>query len=208
MFKFNELPDFDKHIANSNPNYNGLIELVHGVAKDYVQQGSTVYDIGCSSGSLLNSLRCYGAKLYGVDVVDIRKHEDFDFIMSSGTDALKSADTIDVIFSIFTAQFMGLGRSAYFDELTRHINDGAVCFFAEKVILDDNKLNSVVQKNLLAHKRKSFTDTEILDKEEALSGVMHPLTNSQLNTAFLDNVDATEVWQSYNFKCYFLQSNK
>jgi hypothetical protein len=65
-----------------------------------------------------------------------------------------------------------------------------------------------LQRNLLSHKRKSFTDAEILDKEEDLAGIMHPLTIKQLITSLLSKVDYCQIWQSYNFKCYVLQTNK
>jgi len=206
MFKFEELSDFDSHIINSIPNYTGLLELIQAVAKDYIEKGSIVYDIGCSSGSLLNTFKDYGAELYGVDVVDIRKYKNFKFIRDTGTSALSATNKINVIFAIFVAQFMGLDKNMFFVNLIKHINNGAVCFFAEKIILNDNKLNASIQKSLLIHKRKSFTDTEILNKEEDLSGIMHPLTSSQLNNALLKHVSYTEIWQSYNFKCYFLQA--
>ena len=53
----NNIPkNFDKHICKSVPLYNEMHWLCEQVSDFYIKEDSTVYDIGCSTGSLLNKI--------------------------------------------------------------------------------------------------------------------------------------------------------
>src|SRR5258708_3771427 len=66
--------EFDKHISTSIPSYTGLRELCAGLSRRFIQPGTTVIDIGCTTGSLLRSVRDYnqpgrpGVRYVGIDI--------------------------------------------------------------------------------------------------------------------------------------------
>ena len=48
---------FDRHISSSIPGYNRLMEIVRDLSPRFVQNGTDVVDLGCSTGRLLREIR-------------------------------------------------------------------------------------------------------------------------------------------------------
>ena len=49
--------DFDDHISRSIPGYWDLVRNCVGMSRRFVQSGTTVVDVGCSTGRLLASTK-------------------------------------------------------------------------------------------------------------------------------------------------------
>jgi tRNA (cmo5U34)-methyltransferase len=73
-FSFAEHADFDAHIAASIPGYDQLGWWCEKLSRRFVQDGTRVVDVGCSTGSLLsrvrdgNRLSGRHAEFIGIDV--------------------------------------------------------------------------------------------------------------------------------------------
>ena len=50
---------FDNHIRNSIPGYDELISECIALSRRFIQCGTRVVDIGCSTGRLLRSIRAH-----------------------------------------------------------------------------------------------------------------------------------------------------
>ena len=70
---------------------------------------------------------------------------------------------------------------------------------AEKVFLNDSRLQQIIHKLHIQEKRKGFTDTEILDKDLKLSVSMYCKTEQELMNELNEIGVVSKVWQSFNF---------
>ena len=203
-FSFESIDGFDNHIALSIPNYEGLCDIFRAIAVENTNPEGLFIDCGCSTGKFLSELpRLESARYAGFDLVDIRKHYDFDFYEADNVDALKNVESADVVVVMFTLQFMGKhARHEMISELKRLNDNGAVILIAEKVLINDVGVNQILHREHLKTKRQSFSDSEILDKDYDLMGSMFCLTDSQINKELSVFRNVSQVWQNYNFKAW------
>lgn len=205
MFNFEKVKDFDRHIDLSIPNYSGLCDIFRAFVSEYSHPEGVVVDIGCSTGSFLNSLPKHSDIRYiGIDKVHIAKHKSFDFILGDCESLLKEQTQTDVVISMFTLQFLGRHkRMRVISEMKRLVDRGSILLIAEKCFFGP-KIENVLKREHLQQKRKGFEDSEILDKDRDLFGSMHCLTDVELSKEIGAIGEAVQVWQSYNFKGYIV----
>lgn len=203
MFDFNKVSDFEKHINLSIPNYNGLCDVFRPFVMEYANPEGNVLDIGCSTGSFLNSLdKREDINYIGSDIVDITKYKNFEFIKDDCEIVLKKLENVDVIISMFTLQFLGKHkRKRVLNIVKKHIENGGIFLVSEKCLLN-TKVETVLKREHLQQKRKGFNDSEILNKDKDLFGSMFCLTESELLKELGNVGQTTQIWQSYNFKGY------
>lgn len=207
MFDFNNIEDFDKHIRLSIPDYHTLFQIFQTIALQYMPPDGTCIDIGCSTGKFLNTLSSNISATYvGVDLVDMPSEKNFIYLQDDLVNLLKNHGNCDLIVSMFTLQFLGkYKRKQALTEIQRLVENGSRCLIAEKVFFDCSKLNSAMNTQLYQHKRKFFTDKEILDKDYSLLGNMHCLYNWEIEDELKQLGHVEQVWQSYNFKGWFIE---
>jgi tRNA (cmo5U34)-methyltransferase len=200
-FRFESVKNFDRHIALSIPNYEGLVDIVKAVFLEYMPPKGKCLDIGCSTGKVLNDLsELVEGEYAGVDLMDFQCEKKFEFYQGDCVNRLGHTEKVDVIICLFTLQFLGKHeRRKATNELMRLVGNGSTLILAEKVYSNSVKINSVLCKEHTRQKRKHFTDKEILDKEYELSGSMFCKTKTEINKeiSFIGNSD--QIWQSYNF---------
>lgn len=211
-FDFEKVDDFDRHIALSIPNYEGLVDVFTALCMEYMPPQGTLLDIGCSTGKFLAGLPKVKDSYYaGCDIalvngiVETAENGNFDFITMSANDAIEnllSGDGhIDVLTSMFTLQFMGTKeRRATLDQIKRVVDKGGVALIAEKIFCKSSKINNVLAREHLRQKRKNFSDTEILDKDYQLFGSMFCLELDSIEKELSGVGRYEQVWQSYNFR--------
>ena len=70
-FGGNTYKNFDKHIVKSVPNYLEGHKIICQLSSFFVTNNSIVYDLGCSTGSLIKKIDQYNSSLniniYGID---------------------------------------------------------------------------------------------------------------------------------------------
>jgi len=203
-FKFDSVDDFDKHINLSIPNYDGLIEVVSSVALEYLTPDGGLLDVGCSTGSLASKINGRSeSNVSGCDIVDFREHNDFNFILDSAANAINSQADLDVITSIFTLQFMGRReRKRTIDGIKAHVEKGCIAIIAEKIHLDNPRLNTALYRTHQRCKLEGFTAKDILEKDLSLAGAMFPLSINEIEKELSEIGTAHSIWQSYNFRCW------
>ena len=208
-FDFESVNDFDRHIALSIPNYGGLCDIFRAISLEDLHPQGRFIDIGCSTGSFIDSMpKPENVEFIGVDLADIRNNNSgFTFIKQEASEYLKGIQSADVIVLMFTLQFAGKhNRNKIIDELVRINKNGATILIAEKVYIDNSKLNQTLHREHIRTKRRSFTDSEILEKDYQLSGSMFCKTDFEMNKELSRFGEYHQVWQSYNFKAWCINA--
>jgi tRNA (cmo5U34)-methyltransferase len=211
---------FDDMLDRSIPMYRELQRMLCEIAAEFAENGSCVYDLGCSTGITLESLRNgidsagKNVHLTGVDysqpMLD-RARERFTHLPADARPHLIRADlnnscvieNASVVVLNLTLQFI---RPLYRDTLIRRIADGlndkGCLILVEKVLCDDSLLNRAFIKFYYEMKRRNgYSETEIAQKREALENVLIPYRLSE-NAELLKRNGFAEVdtfFKWYNF---------
>ena len=107
---------------------------------------------------------------------------------------------------MFFLQFLGnKERKKVIQTIKKHIDNGAILLVAEKVYINDTRIQTLLHRMHVQAKRENFSDEEILDKDNQLSISMFCKTESELVKELTKLGKVTPVWQSYNFLGYFVQ---
>lgn len=191
-FSFDTIKNFDEHINTSVPCYGEIFKAVNGLAKYFVTDDSYIYDIGCSRGTLLESIDidgCKNVKKIGIDcslnlLPENNKDIAFlnfdlknDFIFSNAS----------LILSIFTMQFLPPSRrQSVINNIYNGLIKGGGFFFCEKIYSPFSRIQDMFTFNYYDFKAQTFSAEEILDKEKNLRKIMHPFTHEE-NIEMLKN---------------------
>lgn len=204
MFDFNNIEDFGRHIEMSVPNYRGLVDVAKAVSLEYLPNNGEMWDLGCSSGLLLNEIASASdAKLIGCDVVDMGYSKQYDFKQMDLIDILLDHDTPNVISCLFTLQFLNpFDRNIAVNAIREHVQNGATFIVAEKTHLKCPRINAAVFRQHMRGKLDNFSADEILQKDLDLAGSMFPLSKQEMDHELRKIGEAEQIWQSYNFKAW------
>jgi tRNA (cmo5U34)-methyltransferase len=211
---------FDDMLDRSIPMYRELQRMLQEIAGEFAESESAVYDLGCSTGITLESLRegisatGKNVQLVGIDysqpMLD-RARERFAPLPENERPQLILGDlnrgcvieNASVVVLNLTLQFI---RPLYRDTLIRRIADGmndkGCLILVEKVLSEDSLLNRSFIKFYYDMKRRNgYSDTEIAQKREALENVLIPYRIAE-NTELLKRNGFAEVdtfFKWYNF---------
>ena len=115
-FKKNSVvKNFDKHIIKSVPHYTESQNLVVSLSNFFLKDGGTFYDLGCSTGSLIekvkNNNKEVKAKYIGIDnskeMISFAKNRKLKNCIFLKKDIVKeNFSNADMIVSMFTMQFI------------------------------------------------------------------------------------------------------
>lgn len=214
-FSFDTIKDFDKHIDLSIPNYSFVAKQVAQFTEYFSEEKTVVYDIGCSTGKWLLSLKPKkNVKYVGMDISDnllpkqsdIVKtdHKDLTFLKQDVTSFDFGGNGNDlkpsVIVSLFTLQFL---PTAERKKLMRNFYDalvpGGVFVSCEKVYAENSKFQDVINSIYYEFKNQNFPGDEILSKEQDLRTLARLQTIDQ-SVKDMRIIGHTEVfWRAYNF---------
>lgn len=183
---------FPDMIRRSVPGYGNLITFSGMMAAEYLQEGSRVYDLGCSLGaSTLALLRCRQQEIVQIIGVDnsssmieqcrenIRREgwqDQVELVCADLTDV--AIHNASVVMMNFTLQF--LAREQRADILARiyqGLNPGGLFILSEKVRFTDEQENDFqVQLHHRFKMANGYSELEISQKRSALEKVLLPET--------------------------------
>lgn len=211
-FSFDTIQDFDTHIELSVPNYVHLVELVKNLSTHFVRDDTYVYDLGCSTGKLVEYLSTLGvnATFVGIDNsenllpkdTEVKKNLRYDYC---DVRQYKFHPTSFAI-SIFTLQFLPLCDRVNLLKRIREVllPEGALVV-AEKVYMDTGLYQDIFTFTYYDFKRTSFKADEILAKQVDLRGVMRPLSVIENEQMFEEaGFDHVQFFRSLNFVGWLL----
>ena len=168
-------------------------------ANNFLENGSKVYDLGCSTGTTLIELSKNCNKtlnLIGIDNSEAMLERaskkakafgvDIKFICSDIFDVnLKGAKAV---FSNYTLQFIRpLQREKLIKKIYDSLEDGGIFIFSEKLVSQNSILNKqLIDEYYSFKKAQGYSEFEISQKREALENVLIPYTEDENNKMIKD----------------------
>ena len=203
-FSFNTINNFDDHIMKSIPNYDVLINTILSMSEYFLEKGTNIYDLGCSTGKLLKSLpNSNENNKIGYDNASLmpESNENIEFKVVNLNNEFSIINAC-LVYSVFTMQFLNrINRLNYCKTIYEGLNEGGALFLCEKIYQLDGLLQEILTFSHYDYKKNHFTDEEIYAKEHDLRFIMKPNRQGEnellLKEAGFSTV--TQFWQSYNF---------
>ena len=189
-FRFNkEVADvFDDMVTRSVPMYPEITRICARFAAHAAQEGSRVYDLGCSTASTLLEVNKYlgdkEVELVGCDPsLDMLAKakaktsglDNFIFQHENAQGAL--LENASVVIMNFTLQFIPRDeRPAILKKIASSLPKGGLFVFSEKIATDlPNDLDDLVTHLYDEYKQfNGYADSEIANKRKALENVLIP----------------------------------
>ncbi len=189
-FEFNKrvVEVFPDMIERSVPGYPLTISMIGVMADDYIQEGTNVYDLGCSLGAVslaiqqgLKDKRC---NIIAVDssqamidacIKDIPNDDkNIEFRVQNILDT--EISNASFVVMNFTLQFIPLAqRMDLIKKIVDGLLPGGVFILSEKIMFDDEAENETMTK-LHYHMKalNGYDKLEIASKRESLENVLIP----------------------------------
>ena len=212
---------FDEHINWSIRGYSDLLNDVISFSRYFVEDDTTVVDIGCSTGKLTQSLMEYNheiaptANYVGVEIaegffsdldkriVQIQKKVSPALVEFVYDDVRNyEFNNCSLVTSIFTLQFMSKkDRARVIQDIYDGLNPGGGFIFAEKIDCENARLQDMMTFNYYDYKRKKFDYDDIMTKERTLRNMLKPNTWKEIEDMVLNAGFKTveQSWRNHNF---------
>ena len=190
-FDKNVPKNFDRHISKSVPLYNETHWLCEQISDFYIKEDSTVYDIGCSTGKLLNKIAKRHkfkkkTKYIGLDVVKKmisyaqKKNSNRQIKFLNKNVVNYKLKKTDFIICFYTLQFIHpKHRQNVLNKIFKSLNWGGALFLVEKVRSYDartqDQLTTIYEEFKLYN---GFTEKEITGKKKSLKGILEPFSSN------------------------------
>ncbi len=214
-FSFATVKNFDEHISMSIRGYGDLIDDVIKFSSYFVEDGTTVLDIGCSTGRLLKrmiEINTFAPNAYyrGVEIEekffdnyqeDMAKLRNLEFHKCDICDYDKF-ENLSYATSVFTLQFIPQkNRTQVIQNVYNGLNQGGAFVICEKTYSKNSKLQDMLSMMYYDFKKQHFTEEEILSKEVSLRHMLKPVTKygiiKELKNAGFKTIEV--FWQQFNF---------
>ena len=208
---------FDEHVSKSVPFYPEGHQLVCALSDFFVKPGSTVYEIGCSTGALTCKLAQHHAgrkevRFVGLDleaemvaVADKRRNElELANVSFCVDDALLHAyEPADLVVAYYTVQFVRPShRQQLFDLVYRTLNWGGAFVLFEKVRAPDARFQDIATTLYSDYKlQRGYSAEEIVSKTRSLKGVLEPFS-TQGNIDLLARAGFVDTMTVMKYVCF------
>lgn len=208
---------FDDMLERSVPYYKEVRQLCVALALKNLSPNSRVYDLGCSTGTLLLDLHRASPctlNLTGIDNSDSMLDRARQKSIAYGADIQWEAGDImtcqlqpcRIVFCNYILQFIRpLQRQELVSRIHESLEEEGMFIFSEKVISEDKRLHKQMIDLYYAYKKEQgYSELEIMQKREALENVLVPYTEEEnrqmLKEAGFSHVETLFRW--VNFATY------
>lgn len=218
-FKFGDavVNVFDDMVNRSVPFYGEMQRMIAELAANYVQPGTNVYDLGCSTGTTMigmNTMIDDSIAFIGVDdspeMLEKCKQKlqeaNFTRKVEYVCEDLNKSVTIknaSVAVLCLTLQFVRpVFRKKLLAQVAEGLVPGGVLILVEKILAEDSAFNRDFIKYYYDYKRRNhYSEMEISQKREMLENVLVPYKLSE-NVHMLEECGfghGEVVFKWYNF---------
>ena len=202
--------NFDNHISKSIRGYDQLHDDVIKLSRYFVQDGTNVYDVGCSTGKTIRKIietnkdrKCFYA---GLEPCKDFKLPDFDTVngIRFFSQTLETFALYDCSFitALFTFQFIPYKmKSQQLKSIHNGLIEGGGFVIAEKVLAETPALQDTFNSIYHEYKLDNFSQADIFKKEQDLRGLLYLNKQSELE-AMLRVAGFTNIqpfWQNHMF---------
>ncbi|HBW83165.1 MAG TPA: carboxy-S-adenosyl-L-methionine synthase CmoA [Gammaproteobacteria bacterium] len=216
LFDDNVASVFDDMISRSIPGYRDIISMIGVMANRHCQEGSAIYDLGCSLGAasfaIAEQMDCGNCLIYAIDSSQAMISRLQERLQTSGTPQIVSqcADITDVeinnasvVVLNFTLQFVPRrSRDALIQKVYEGLRPGGILIISEKIEFPDPTLNEMFTELYYNFKEQmGYSKMEISQKRTALENVLVPETlDGHRQRLSYAGFSAIDVWfQCFNF---------
>jgi len=199
---------FDDMLNRSVPYYHSVIEGMAQLIACRLPAGSTLYDLGCSTGTTLlelaRRLPAMNFHYIGIDnapamLANARRKSAMyskTTVLQFRHDNITSCALPDAsgIICNYTLQFLRpMTRQAFVKRLYDALPEGGVLFLSEKTISHARRLNrDFIDIYHAFKKQQGYSELEIAAKREALENILIPFS-LQENIALLQDAGFEEI---------------
>jgi tRNA (cmo5U34)-methyltransferase len=210
---------FDDMLDRSVPFYGEMQRMLGELAADFAVDGTTIYDLGCSTANTFLSVGALLRPDSNVRFVGLDSSEDmlqkaeqkltatqfpwpYSLTLHDLNDGL-AIENASVALMALTLQFVRpLNREALISSVYRGLNHNGCFLLVEKVLGEHSTFNRLFINHYYEMKRrKGYSDLEIAQKREALENVLIPYRLEEnkrlLRHVGFQHVDVFFKW--YNF---------
>ena len=213
QFDRNVVKSFDAHVSNSVPFYKISHDMVVRLSEFFLKKKSTMYDLGSSTGTLLNEIqkknKSKNLNLIGLDnskemiksAIKKNKKKNIKFRYSNLKD--QRFKKCDMITSLYTIQFLEPKyRQKLFNKIYNSLNWGGAFVLFEKIRGNDARFQDILTFLYFDFKAENgLKPNEILNKEMSLRSVMEPYTINA-NIDFLKRAGFEDVMPISQYLCF------
>jgi len=181
---------FDDMLLRSVPFYAEVQRMIGELAVDFAVEGTSVYDLGCSTGTTmieLDRLLAPGVKFVGVDnsedmlakcrekLAEHALRHPFDLVYAD-LNLGCPVENASLALMVLTLQFIRpLQRERLVADVFKGLNENGALILVEKVLGEESLFNRLFIEHYYDFKRRSgYSDLEITQKREALENVLVP----------------------------------
>ncbi len=206
---------FSDHVKKSVPFYTQGHELVCKFSDYFVKDQSVCYDLGTSTGGLLNKLarrhvHRAGVQWIGIDSepdmiaqarVESETSENIEFVIDDIT--LYPYLDSNLITSYYTIQFVPPAvRQDLFNKVYDALNWGGAFLLFEKVRACDARFQDIIQTLYTDYKLdRGYSPSEIINKTKSLKGVLEPFS-TQGNLDLLKRAGFVDIITVFKYLCF------
>ena len=206
---------FDYHVSKSVPLYFEGHQLIKDLSDFFVKSGSTVYDVGCSTGTLLAALADHhkdtdNCNFIGLDIeqpmIDNakKKYKDKKNIDLKVENVLETEfEKTDLVICYYTIQFMRTSaRQDLINKIYKSLNWGGAFIMFEKVRASDARFQDIMTSLYNEYKLlQNYTADSILAKTRSLKGVLEPFS-TQGNIDMLKRAGFVDINTIQKYICF------
>jgi len=186
---------FDDMVVRSVPFYLEMHRMMSEIARDYAKPNTSLYDLGCSTGTTFRSLN----PILDESVKFGRSDNSNEMLAKCKANLeangvtraveLQVADlnkkitleNASVVVFCLTLQFVRpINRQQLINSIYNQLNPGGCLILIEKILAETNEFNRQFIKYYYDMKRRNaYDETEIVQKREALENVLIPYKLSE-----------------------------
>jgi tRNA (cmo5U34)-methyltransferase len=208
---------FDDHVSKSVPLYAEGHKLICALSDFFVKPGSTVYEIGSSTGTLTMALARHnamkqGATFVGIDVESnmVSKANSKAQAQGTGNVTFLTDDVVamefepaDLVVAYYTVQFIRPSvRQMLIDKIYKSLHWGGAFIMFEKVRGPDARFQDITTSLYHDYKlEKGYSPDEIVSKSRSLKGVLEPFS-SQGNIDLMKRAGFADIMSIQKYICF------
>ncbi len=212
---------FPDMIRRSVPGYETVISLLGGLAKQYAQDDSNIYDLGCSLGAATLSMysqtrsqaRTRKLKYVCIDNSEAmvkrcqsrlaRHMPEADLNVLCENIETTEIENASVVVINFTLQFLSTeSRLALLKKVYQGLRPNGILILSEKIVFPDEQQNQLqIDWHHTFKRANGYSDMEVSQKRKALENVLIPDTFEQhLSRLKKAGFEQSYQWfQAFNF---------
>lgn len=205
---------FDSHVSRSVPQYQQGHEIAVALSDFFIRSGSTVYELGCSTGELTRKIAEANSdrnvSIIGLEIepamVEAAKQKTANFPEVE----IREADIIeaelkpcDLIIAYYTIQFIQPKvRQLLFDKIYQSLNWGGGFLLFEKVRASDARFQDMMSALYVDFKlQQGFSEQEVINKSRSLKGVLEPFS-TQGNIDLMRRAGFEDIMTVFKHLCF------